>query len=186
MYKQVETTEELELFNQIYQAGFREKNYEIDYGNSGDFINLLVENKFGDFGGTIQFAPYNPEIDNSLLDFPKLFLEFEMIRNSDLSRVLEIDKVTVLESDRKNGTLDNIIETIYQYTKNHNILYLVGEMNPVFYRALKIVYGITGIKASKLTRSRNSRYSVQPVILDLNSVWKEYEAKMETAKGICS
>ena len=182
MYKQVETTEELEVFNQIYQAGFREKNYETDYGYLGHFVNLLVKNKFGDYGGTIQFAPYNPESGNSLLDYPNLFLEFEMIRNADRSSVMEIEKVSVLESERKNGTLDNVIETIYHYTKDNNILYLVAEMNPVFYRALRIVYGITGIKASKMIKT--DRYSVQPVILDTKSVWREYEAKMEETKGI--
>lgn len=185
MYKIVETTEEQILFNQIFQPAFEKMNY--DYENPSDAINLLVTNKFKKYSGTIQFAGFKPTSKLTMLEYPELFLNHDILSNVDYKYIREVDKVAVLEAERKNGTLDNIIETIYRYTKEQDIRYLVGEMNPVFFRALRVMYGLSPLKASKLVRGKEADYSTQPAILVMPDIWRQYEMKkasVEVERGI--
>ena len=175
LYKQVETAEEQNLFNQIFQTVFEEMNY--DYEDPSDAINLLVKNKFNKYSGTIQFASFKPKSKQTTLEYPELFLASDILSNVDDQYIREVDKVAVIASERKNGTLDNIIETIYLYTKEHDIRYLVGEMNPVFFRALRVMYGLSPLKASKLVRGKEAGYSTQPTILVMPDIWRQYEMK---------
>lgn len=187
MYKIVETEEERALFRHIYQTAFEGMNYNATYEENLNVIDILVVNNSNEFAGTLQFNKFSPQKNLSTLENSSLFLENEIIANADKCKIYEIEKLAVAEADRKNGTLDNIVETIYRFTKENDIHYIVAEMNPVFFRALRVNYGLSPLKISKLSRSKFGKYSYQPTILVMEDLWLQYEKKkasLEQEKGI--
>lgn len=58
MYKLVVTNDEKMLFDQLYQPSFEEKGYELEEYN-GEQYSYLVENKYGEYAGTVEFIEFN-------------------------------------------------------------------------------------------------------------------------------
>lgn len=162
MYKLVQTAEDERLFNELYKQSFSEKNYELDDYYKGECFSYLVANKFGQFAGTLQFAPYRPHTKRSTLNEPTLFLEVEDVAQH-IDTIWEVDKVTVRREDGRNGVLNNIVETIKEVTQKYGVTHLVSEMNPVFCRALKIQYQLDVMKVRQLVHTK--QYAYVPVVI---------------------
>lgn len=185
MYKLVETVEEQKLFDEIYKSSFKEQNYELDEYYTGIPMNYLVTNKNGEFSGTIQFVEFDPNSNKSILDFSNLFLEHDLLANYPKQKFWEVDKLSVLSSQRKEGTLDCIVEAINEITFKHHVDYLLGEINPIFHRALKINYGFDVINVSDIMDSKNKKYQIIPIIISLNCLRESHlETNFGTTKKI--
>lgn len=178
MYKLVETQEDRALFNTLYKDAFKEKNYETEDYYTGTSRCYLISNNEGKYTGTLQFVRFSPESQSTTLDYPNLFLNFDIVKKTPKEKIWEVDKVTVHKVGRKTGTLDNIVKAIYEISKEYDIDYLIAEMNPVFHRALKMIYGISVIKASKTIKSKNNAYSITPTIIPIEIGRKEIEEKL--------
>lgn len=177
MYQLVETPEQRKIFEEILEVGFGEKNYETsDQFKGKGRQSYLVKNKDREYAATFEMVPHSSCGENTILDYPEVFLEYDYI-NESTGSVIELDKLTVSFENRKNNTLDNVIEAIYLITKEQNIKYIVAELNPVFFRALKITFGITLIKVGKIREAKSKKYKIQMAIISLEEVWKEYETK---------
>ena len=174
MYKLVETAQEREKFNALYKESFAEKNYELDEYYKGERYSFLVTNKFGEYAGTIEFVPYKPHSKESTLIDHKMFLNYEEILEN-VETTWEIDKVTVKAEDRKNRTLDNIIHSIKEITEMNGVTHLIGEMNPIFCRALKIEYKLNVIRTGGIVRTE--AYPYIPTIIPIKAASKQYVEK---------
>lgn len=168
MYKLVVTNDEKMLFDQLYQPSFEEKGYELEEYN-GEQYSYLVENKYGEYAGTVELIEFNQE--KSMLANPQIFVQCELLE--DAVSVWEVDKISVKAEERKNKTLNNIMETIYEICKEKQIEYLIAEMNPVLCRALKVEYTLDIYRLSGIVKGK---YPYIPVIIPINQkVLEAYE-----------
>ena len=178
MYQPVSTNEEREIFERMYTESFSEKNYETIESYKGERMSYLVKNELGEYVGTFEFVKYNPSFDSTLIN-PFLFLEHSILLNVPLDDIWEIDKVTVKVSERKNGSLKRIIQSLFDVVNEHNIDFLIAEMNPIFCRALKVEFKIELLKLSGIMRT--SKYPYIPIIIPVKSQQRYVDNYIEKA-----
>lgn len=170
MYKLVSNKEENKLFGNIFKSSFQKKHYELEEFE-GEKFDFLVENDCGEYAGTVEFVPYKPGTGITTVEDMFDFMKVEEIKNTDCSRIFEIDKLSVLESQRKNGVLDNIIKTIYEFALENEVEYFIALINPVLFRGLRIEYGLPAKSAGNMIRTEE--YAIKPFFIDAKTLLKD-------------
>lgn len=162
MFKKAETKNEKDLFNEIFKSSFAEKNYETA-PFAGECFDILVENNNGKVSGTLELVPYKPGTGLTTVEDMFDFSKLDVLQGVKHSNIYEVDKLSVLEEERRNGTLDNIIRTMFVLAKEMDIEFYIGLANPILFRGLRLEYGLPVQKAGKLIR--NDSYSIQPMYI---------------------
>lgn len=164
MYKIVKTKEQYDEFCKMFKETFVKEKYETELFN-GEAIRILVENKYGKYGGTLELVPYKPGTGYTTVEDMFDFSNLEVLKDVDTNKIYEIDKLSVLESERKNGTLDNIMGTLMNAAYDLDIHYFIALINPLLFRAIRVNYGAPVQKAGKLIQTKD--YSIQPMYIDM-------------------
>lgn len=149
--------------------------YDATYEENTNSVDILVKNRFGEYSGTVQFTEYDPYNGKSSLQNPKLFLESPSIKNADFSKIREIDKVAVASSPRNKGTLANILEALYIFTKRYDIKYFVAEVNPYLIEKIEAKYGLKVKVVGETIKETASESEIQPIMVVVEDLIKHYE-----------
>lgn len=174
MFEEVTSRTDLEIFNSIWKESFTKENYELGECE-GPATRYLVKNAEGETNGTVEIIPYSMDKEKSTVEDMFLFSSLDITKKTSLQHIYEIDKLSVGKY-KKTGTLENILDVLLYFAKQHNVHYYYALINPLLFRALKITYGFPVKKAGKLIKTDD--YIIQPMFIDmqktlLTPTWKE-------------
>ncbi|MDX8365296.1 GNAT family N-acetyltransferase [Cytobacillus sp. IB215665] len=129
MYKVVNCTSQLELFNNIKQCCWQEKGFEMERNQHSDKFLLIANN--GEVGGTVEFTP-STYMSNFTRDI------FKDVITEDM-KVLEIDGYAVLPKYR--GVLGmSGIRLAVQYAEKYKYTHAVALCDPKVFHYIHKVY----------------------------------------------
>ncbi|MFZ3589345.1 hypothetical protein ACOI1C_08715 [Bacillus sp. DJP31] len=138
MYKKVNTSEELTIYNNIWMECWEEKGYEIDFYD-GVAERFLISNSSGVYVGTIEVKEYTLNEENEINTvYP--FHELDYLKENML-QTIEVDKAAILKEHRSEN-LHTIIKVIGDYAMKHKTIYCVGLFEEAFFTSLRDVYKI--------------------------------------------
>lgn len=168
MYKRVENSIELTMFNFIWMTAWREKGFEFEF--SEDVIDrYLIIAEDGQYAGSAEFKRYKPGV--SEIDHIAPFYLHPKV-SEDYNQVAEVDKIALLPEFRGKYTSDLLSSIVYFAYKN-GIRYLITLLEPVFYRALKITFHIPMEKLGSKTFYKGD--DVLPTIIDMSYLIRHRE-----------
>jgi len=170
MYHLIKNQQEMNQFNAIFKECFVEKGYETETFQ-GKALRYLIHNKYGKNAGTLELIPYAPKSGLTTIEDMFAFSTLPQLKEISHDRVYEIDKLAVLETERKNGTLDNMMGTIFRVAKEMNIDMYVALINPMLFRAVKMVYRMPIEKCGKIIRTEH--YDIQPMIFHVKKALED-------------
>jgi hypothetical protein len=136
MYKIVENSVELAMFNFIWMTAWREKGFQFEFSEQV-LERYLVITDDGEFAGSVEIKPYT---GTGELDNVAPFREHPLIQ-ADPTLAAEIDKVALLPEYRRRYTSDLLSAGIYS-AWTRGIHYMLALLEPVFWRALRITYHV--------------------------------------------
>jgi hypothetical protein len=177
MFQKVTSRTDLEIFNKIWKTSFSQKKYELEE-YEWDSKRFLVENQFGEKKGTVELIPYTMDKKKSTIEDMFEFSSLEMTKKTSLQHIYEIDKLSVSEEGRKEGTLENILQFLIEFAIENNVFYYYALINPLLFRAIKISYGFPVEKAGKIIKTES--YPIQPMYINMKKTlqtqnWKGKE-----------
>lgn len=163
LLKRVETEQDLIYYNFIWMTAWREKGYEFEFSPSV-LDRYLVLTPEGDYAGTAEFKPFEPGVSafESVADI-RLMPELA----ADRRKVAEIDKYALLPEYR-GKYVDELAAAAVLVARDHGIRYFVSLLDPVFSRALRIMYRAP-MKALGPKTYYKGGYVV-PVVIDMRDV----------------
>lgn len=136
MFKLVENSVELALFNFIWMTAWREKGFQFEF--SEHYLErYLIITEGGEYAGSVEIKPYP---GTGELDQVAPFHRHPLVEE-DPSLVAEIDKVALLPEYRRRYTSELLSAGIYSAWKR-GIHYMLALLEPVFHRALRITYHV--------------------------------------------
>jgi len=164
MFSQVITDVQLDMFNGIWKESFSENKYELeDY--QWNSKRYLINNRLGEIKGTVELIPYTMDKQKSTIEDFFSFSSLEMTKKTPLCSIYEIDKLSVSKEGRKEGTLENILKFLIEFAIKNEVLYYYALINPLLFRAIKVVYGFPVEKAGKLIKTTD--YPIQPMYINM-------------------
>lgn len=149
---------QLEEFNRIWIECWKEKGYELEFTLDSDKIIILDEEEQGI--GTVEFIKYR--VGQNACEEVYPFHDLIEVK-TNIDRVVEIDKIALTKTFRGQN-IDKVLYIISKYTKENNLRYGIGLMEPVFYKAMKMFYKIPITKLSKKVFYKGDW--VIPVLID--------------------
>lgn len=166
MYKRVENSIELTMFNFIWMTAWREKGFEFEF--SGEVLDrYLVITEDGQYAGSAEFKRYKPG-ESEIDQIAPFYLHPTL--NSPFTNVLEVDKVALLPEFRGKYIGDLLSSIVYFATRN-GYDYLISLLEPVFFRALKITFHFPIEKFGDKIFYKGDY--VQPAIIDVDKLMRK-------------
>lgn len=150
------TNEELtKRFNRVWGKSWVEEGYELEFSNGEGVLQYLFTNELGVDAGSLELK-LNP---NEIMD------EFNFLNFvPEGSKLMEVDKLSILKEERGEGILDEILTTIVMAAEEHQVDYCIALIEPVFYRALRAFYKLPVQKAGKMFFYKGD--DVVPMVID--------------------
>jgi hypothetical protein len=173
MFKEVKTKSEMEIFNSIWKNNFSKKQYEVE-DFEGSASRFLIENEKGEYFGTVELLPYTTDKEKSTVEDMFEFSELDITKQTPIHQIYEIDKLSVLQTEEKKGTLQNILRLLIDFAGKNNIEYYYALINPMLFRALKTTYHFPVEKAGKMVRTE--KYSIQPMYIGRKEALEKTDA----------
>lgn len=169
MYKKVETTEDLNIFDNIWMSCWVEKGYEMEF-SYGDIDRYIIKNDESQNIGTVELKDYSLNENNPMnLIYP--FHKNNVIATST-KRMVEVDKVAILREHRGKN-LDRLLSVIVFHCKNNEISYCIVLLERLFYKALRNVYKVPlYVDGDKFFYKGDM---VVPAIIDVEKMYRNSE-----------
>jgi hypothetical protein len=139
MFKIVETEQEQLVFNQIWTQAWVEKGFELEYFDEV-LDQCLIYDEYQIPVATVEIKPYHPKRQGDL-DAVAPFCRQASIQ-SDPNHIAEVDKVAILQSNRRGKNLDRLLAAIVLYAEQKDIHHYVTLLEPILFRALKVSYHV--------------------------------------------
>jgi len=140
MYKSVENEVELALFNGVWTTVWREKGYELEFCDDAIERNIVFTEQ-DEVIGTSELKPYYADA-RSVINEVADFATHPWVLQAN-GYVGESDKIALLSSFRGKGSYtDEVLSSICASAAKHGITCMVSLLEPVFMRALRIVYKV--------------------------------------------
>lgn len=130
MYTKVQTMQEQEVFNRIWEECWDEKGFEFEYFEGTD---QFVFWKDGQAIACVELKKYN--IKDEVFGFS----ECEHLKGQ-FERVMEIDKLSILKEHRGMGMLEEIIFFLMEYMKEKELSYFTTLLEPRLFITLKRMF----------------------------------------------
>ncbi|MFC5531690.1 hypothetical protein [Cohnella yongneupensis] len=137
MYKRVTNLKELTTFDSIWMETWTEKGFEVDPYSANVIERYLIMDGHAPIG-TVEFKKYTPRVGE--LDQIAPFYAAESIRMSP-DTVVEVDKVAI-RRDQRGKHIDKMMTALMLFAEQWGCRQYVSLLDPVFYRALRIVFNI--------------------------------------------
>ena len=137
MYKRVTNLKELTIFDSLWMETWTEKGFEIDLSSDNVIERYLILDGQAPIG-TVEFKKYTPLLGE--LDRIAPFHAAESIRLSP-DTVVEVDKVAI-RKDQRGKHIDKLMTALMLFAEQWGCKQYVSLLDPVFYRALRIVFNI--------------------------------------------
>jgi hypothetical protein len=163
MLKRVITEQDLAYYNFIWMTAWREKGYDFEF-SPAVLERWLVTTPEDQPVGTAEFKPFLPGISSfeSVADIGRMP---ELVR--DRRQVAEIDKYAVLPEHR-GKYVDDLVAAAVLVAREHGIRYFVTLLEPVFCRAIRILYHPPMIQLGPKTFYKGD--DVIPIVIDVQDV----------------
>jgi hypothetical protein len=167
MFKKVETVEEMNIFNSIFQSNFESQKYETTVFD-GDANRFIFANENGEWCASLELVEYKgtSDIHETTIEDMFPFSENEKVKAAKGSKMFEIDKLSILPNSRGDGkVLEWILFILHEFGRVENSTYYLALINPLFIRALSMQFGIKIEKIGKTIKTDD--YVVTPMLLDI-------------------
>ncbi|GIP18521.1 hypothetical protein J40TS1_41630 [Paenibacillus montaniterrae] len=166
MYKSVENEVELALFNGIWTTVWREHGYELEFSENALERNIIFTEK-GEAVGTSELKPYYEDSRSSINEVAPFALHPWVLQAQ--GKVGESDKIALLSSYRGKGTYtDDVLSSICASAAKFNLTCMVSLLEPVFMRALRILYKVPMQKLGEKTFYKGDY--VVPAVMDVGYI----------------
>lgn len=140
MYKTVESEVELALFNGIWTTVWREQGYELEFSEEVMERSVIYTEK-GEAVGTSELKRYYDD-ERSSINRVAPFASHPWVVRAQ-GKVGESDKIALLSSYRGQGAYtDYVLSSICASAAKYNIECMVSLLEPIFMRALSILYKV--------------------------------------------
>jgi hypothetical protein len=163
MLKRVTTEQDLAYYNFIWMTAWREKGYDFEF-SPVVLERWLVTTPEGQPVGTAEFKPFHPGI-SSFESVAEVERMPELVQDRRL--VAEIDKYAVLPEHR-GKYVDDLVAAAVLVARKHGIRWFVTLLEPVFCRAIKILYHPPMIQLGPKTFYKGD--DVIPIVIDVKDV----------------
>lgn len=137
MHKRVTNLKELAIFDSIWMETWTEKGFEIDLSSENVIERYLILDGQSPIG-TVEFKQYRPSI-GELDRIAPFHTAPSILRSPDT--VVEVDKVAI-RKDQRGKHIDKLMTALMLFAEEWGCTQYVSLLDPVFYRALRIVFGI--------------------------------------------
>lgn len=176
-FKKVTTKEDLAIFKDIWLKACVEMEYESEPFPE-NAVRYLVTNKKGDYIGTIEFIPYNPDEFSTIEKYHSFREDREVFDNKEF--VYEVDKVAILKEHRKSWHVFTFLEIMMANAVEYDSLYYLGFMEKMFFRLARIYFKGQPIQVSK--EWVWDEHTLIPVKMDVKKSLKVVESKNKKEK----
>ncbi|MGG0823604.1 hypothetical protein ABE099_12045 [Paenibacillus turicensis] len=139
MFKIVENEEERLIFNQIWTQAWVEKGFELEYFDEV-LDQCLIFDEHRNPVATVEIKPYHPKYQGGLDEIAPFHKQASI--QSDPNHIAEVDKVAILQENRRGKNLDRLLAAIVLYAEQNNIHHYVTLLEPILFRALKVSYHV--------------------------------------------
>ena len=163
MLKRVTTEQDLAYYNFIWMTAWREKGYDFEF-SPAVLERWLVLTPDGEPVGTAEFKPFLPGVNafETVADVGRMP---ELVQ--DRRQVAEIDKYAVLPEHR-GKYVDDLVAAAVLVAREHGIRYFVTLLEPMFCRAIRILYHFPMIELGPRTFYKGD--DVIPIVFDARDV----------------
>jgi len=168
MYKSVENEVELALFNGVWITVWREKGYELEFCEDA-LERSIVYSENGEVIGTSELKRYYDDKRSSINEVAPFSTHPWVVQAK--GQVGESDKIALLSSYRGQGRYtDYVLSSICANAAKHNITCIVSLLEPVFMRALRILYKVPMQRLGSKTFYKGDY--VVPAVMDVGYINK--------------
>lgn len=167
MYKPVQSTTEFQQFNHLLLQSWLEKGFdaEIAEGDTDCFLFSLDDQNWC---GTLEIKPFELSTYAQLFD-----IDHEILGALKIDKMMEIDKLSILQQKRNSGILEEILYVSAKHTSLHQCSHVVALIEPKFFRAIRTFYKLPAVQFGPKFLYKGDM--VVPMIIDAKEAKRKFE-----------